>query len=420
MPSLITRTPHQIIPPLVPHLQLAAPQTNGFPEVSTPDPMEAVASAYERTNAVRRGIGLAKSFAKAAHIRPFGLIGDPLYQFLQRHPSVAKVLMVSQIFSVLGMIVQLPKLTRQVKRIVHTQGMKRVNAGMKTMVTAGKIVRCFAYLVVGLTAFQLGAKLGKLGLHTLAKIHEATAGALRYIFFASFLLTAAQTFVDGRSFMKTRHFLKTLKAQPWYREDGRYTEKEYQQFKAYVKGMSAKEEKALGRRLGVKGSDVRKNLLEKMRNAVPTGNNIAQMAKDIKLMTGKMKTGQKLLVFSVNTGLVGLTGTICMLFPPLYPLAMVCVSAAGIASLAKMVFTSVNNYRFENSLGLIKRPEGVKAPRDAADYLADYAKWKVGWYKENSLVHRVRNVAVNIGQTVMECVTPLTDTIDAIVAVAAV
>lgn len=415
MPSPVTSNP-----PLLPHLQLAIPQTKAFPEISAPNPMDFAASAYERSNAVRRGIGLAKSIAKAAHLRPFGLLGDPIYKFLQRHPTVAKVLMVSQIFSILGMIVQIPKLARQVKRIAHTEGMKRVNASMKVMVTVGKIVRCFAYVVVGLTAFQLGAKLGKIGLDTLAKIHNATAGALRYIFFASFLLTAAQTFVDGRSFFKTRAFLKTLKTQPWYREDGRYTEREYQQFKAYVKGMSPKEEKALGRHLGVKGADVRKNLLEKMRNAVPTGNNITQMTKDIKLMTGKMETRKKVLIFSVITGLVGLTGTICMLFPPLFPLAMVCVSAAGIASLAKMLFNSIHRYQFENSLGLIKRHEGTKAPREALDYLADYGKWQVGWYNDKSLLKRMQNAAVSIGQTIMECVTPLTDTIDAIVAVAAV
>ena len=220
--------------------------------------------------------------------------------------------------------------------------------------------------------------------------------------------------------MKTRQFLKTLKAQPWYREDGRYTDKEYQQFKTYVKGMSPKEEKALGRRLGVKGSDVRKNLLEKMRNAVPTGNNITQMAKDLKLMTGKIETNKKVLIVSVITGLIGLTGTVCMLFPPLYPVAMVCVSASGIASLAKMLFNSINHYRFENGMGMIKRSEGVKAPRDAGTTWADYAKWRVGWYNDKSLLNRVRNVAASIGQTVMECVTPLTDTIDALVAVAPV
>lgn len=415
MTSSITKKP-----PLLPHMQLDTSMTKVIPDFIPPNPIDAIASAYERSNVVRRAIGLIKSISKAAHLKPFGIIGDPIYRFMQRHPTVAKVLMVSQIFSFLGMIVQLPKLKRQVKRIVHTEGIKRINAVMKTLVTTGKMVRCFAYMTIGLTAFELGAKLGKMGFHTLAKIHEATGGALRYIFCASFLLTSIQTFVDGRSFYKTRQFLKTLKAQPWYREDGRYTEKEYQQFKNYVKKMTPKEEKALGRYLGVKGSEVRKNLLEKMRNAVPTGNNITQMTKDIKFMTGKIETGKKVLIVSVITGLVGLTGTICMLFPPLYPLAMVCVSAAGIASLAKMLFNSINRYRFENNMGMIQRSEGIKAPREVQDYVADYAKWQVGWYNDKSLLHRVRNAAINIGQTVMECVTPLTDTIDAIVAVAAV
>ena len=131
--------------------------------------MDLAVSTYERTNAVRRGIGLAKSIAKAGHIKPLGLIADPIYQFLQRHPTVAKVLMVSQVFSFLGMIVQIPRFTRQVKRVVHTEGIKRVNAAMKSLVTVGKVVRCFAYMVVGLTAFQFGAKLGKMGLQTLWK-----------------------------------------------------------------------------------------------------------------------------------------------------------------------------------------------------------------------------------------------------------
>src|SRR5437016_5523409 len=84
--------------------------TNEAIAASASSALAGVTTVHEPINGVRRTLGFFRSVSKAKDTKAFSHIGNNLYLFFERYPSVIKILRVCQIFSLLGIIAQLPKL----------------------------------------------------------------------------------------------------------------------------------------------------------------------------------------------------------------------------------------------------------------------------------------------------------------------
>lgn len=374
--------------------------------------MEAIDTGATQVNAVRYIGNVPRALERAKDVALFQKCGAGIHLFVMRNPTIAKIIMVSHIFMFLGVIAQLPQLCKEVTRIVaNSDPVKRLSASMKVTTAIGKVLRCVAYTAIGFEAFHMGAKLGKLGLDKLATIFTAGAAWANMIYGVGLLLSAAQTFVDGRSFWKTRKFQQNFQKQEWYRSDGRYTVKELELFKAYIDNLSYKETKVLGKSLQVNGAVLKKHLLAAMDSNSSIEQKLKSMNQHMKLLTGKLRTSQHVHIISVFTGIVGLIGSICLFIPFLQPVALSCLAVVGVATVTKMLVRSILNYRFENAMGMIER-QGQKEPVHVKDRMIDFFKWQVGWNENTSLLNRILKAGNSVLTTAGDVACAIADTVD--------
>lgn len=323
--------------------------------------------------------------------------------FIDRHPAITKLFLLAHLFACWNILTAVPKLCKYGKQIVVKTGADKLDAAMKVLSKLGDIAASIATVAVGLEAFDMGAKLGKWGLRTLQSAYQTIGSSLDIIVLAGAVLSAAQIVLDGRKCLKTNAFIKHLTGQEWVRNDGNYTVKESALFQKYLGSMSAADEKKLGKQLGVNGARLRHVLSNKIEL------DPSQMKPFVETITGKLQTTRALHAVSCWTKIIDLGAAVSLFFPPLHPLAAALIVTSAVIKLASLMFNKITQYQFEEKLGLIDRPQALPAKLSWKERVADFTKWQVGWYEENSFIHRLHNMSSHVCRGMGQAGVPLTD-----------
>lgn len=323
---------------------------------------------------------------------PFSLGQRRVSRFIELHPAITKIYFVCHLFSLVSLVTAIPKLYKHGRRLIVRTGMERFDAAMKIFAKLGEMTVSMATLMIGLEAFKMGEKLAQWGLGFAETVYKTLRVGLDAIVIVGLVFSTAEVALDIRRWWRTRVYQKELTSHGWMAPQ--QTAKEYQQFRDYLHKMTQDQERRLGKALGIDGSRFRKAALDRLYRKVPTGGDIDAFKKIMKQVKGKLQTDKKLHLFSALTNAVAVAGAVCMLFPPLHPVAAVLLVASAVATLASTLFGQIRRYQFEDHMGLIDRPQLKRW--DWKERVVDFTKWQLGWYEEKSLVKRFANVGSNL------------------------